>query len=542
MKRLFLSLIALFGINLSAELPANLREVWFDPSGIAGTTSANGSYTNPLGGSGNLFDKNMHELCAGKAGAPNYSNIVIHLRAGTYMTTGWRFNSRFEPNEPVWRLRQGQRLVGDGIDITIIRRSKPENDLYYVVGSAPGETGVEIADLTVDANYWASSNPRISGGGVNFGNLGRARGIKVVGTSGNTTVNGGDAEVFSLRMSGTTLSGTVDRTATGGLIANCEVSNIKAGYVSGLMPGAGQIMVQNNRIFLPHWTLDGSENEHSKRPSCINLVDCVNTIITGNFTSGGYCGIYSDTGIHTNLVISQNQFIDTVRGIDFMRGYAAVVDSLLIIDNIIQLSQDSSVTDNRYGVILHSEVKDRSFQISQCTIRGNKVKGGNSAPKTWGVYLLRVTSPSCYDNQLDNSGASGGNMQTYFDVSGGYIYNLMNQNGAPVDKQKWRSRESSDSIAAKSVSAADAGSTYSITSGEKYVGTQKPGLTLFLPDAGSLSGKEYIVANETGKVLKGTGLKCTVPGQTINGSDFVSLAQPYTSIRVISNGTGWIRF
>jgi len=432
--------------------------------------------------------------------------------------------------------------VGDGIDATIIRRANPENDLYYVVATATGETGVEIADLTVDANYWGSSNRRISIGGVNFFNLGRARGIKVVGTSGNTAANGGDAEIFSLRMSGTTLAGVIDHSATGGLIENCEVSNIKGGYVSGLMLGAGQIIAQNNRIYLPHWTAASTENVNYNQSRCINFGDSMNTIITGNFTSGGYAGIYSDSGILTNIVIGHNEFTDTIRGIEILRGYAAPVDSLLVVDNIIHLSADRSASDNRYGVLLHSETKDRSVQISQSTIRGNIVKGGHTALKTWGIALQRVGSPICYDNRLDSIEGTGENMQTYFDTSEGYVYNLMNQHGAPVDQPKWRSRESSSRTATKSVLSTDSTSSYALQSGDKYVGAQKAGLTLLLPDARTSSGKEYILANETGKVLKGTGVKCEVSRQTINGAEFSSLAQPYTTIRVISNGTGWIRY
>ncbi len=531
--------------SLRAELPSDLHEVWFDPRGTAGVRTADGSYGNPLGGSGTAFDTNMRELCAGQPGAPKYPNAVIHLRAGTYLTSGWRFNAHFEPNAAVWRLRQGQRLAGDGMDTTIIRRANPDNDLFYVIGSAPGETGVEIADLTVDANYWGSSNPRISGGGVNFGNLARARGIRVIGTSGNTTVNGGDAEVFSLRMSGTTLTGEIDRTATGGLIENCEISHIKGGYVSGLMAGAGQIMIQNNRIFLPHWTPGSTENGYNNKTFAINLADAVNTMILGNFTSGGYTGIYSDTGIHTNLMIAHNQFLDAIRGIDIMRSYAAPVDSVMILDNIIQLSAEAAATDKRFGIILHSEAKDRSSRISQCTIRGNIVKGGRGGPNTWGIYLQRVNSPLCHDNQMDDGDAPGGGMQTYFDTAGGYIYNLINQHGTPVDKQKWRAREGSaaaDAATPVSIGPNDPASTYAVKSIDRYVGVQKPGVTLLLPDPASVGGKDYILANETGKVLKGTGVKCVTNGQTISGSEFFSLAQPYTSIRVVSNGSSWIRY
>lgn len=543
MNFLLIAVIALLSASsLRADLPSDVHEVWFDPAGTATTRAATGSDRDPLGGAGVAFDENMRELCAGKSGAPKYANLVIHLRAGVYQTSGWRYNVQFDSSPTAWRLRSGQRLVGAGVDKSIVRRTNPENDLFYVIGSAAGETGVEVADLTVDANYWSSGNPRISAGGINFGNLARARGIKVVGTSGNTAINGGDAEFYSLRMSGTTISGALDRTATGGLIENCEINNIKGGYISGLMPGAGQIMVQNNRIYLPHWTPESTDNGYSKKSRCINMADTVNSIITGNFTSGGYSGIYSDTGIHTNILIGQNQFIDTIRGIEFMRNDASPVDSLLIVDNIIHLSADRSVPDERYGMALHSETRDRKAQISQCTIRGNIIKGGHSAPKTWGMYLLRVASPICYDNQMDNIQSSGANMQTFFDTSGGYIYNLINQHGAPLDREKWRSRQNSDSVAQRSILTTDPATSYVLKAGDKYIGAQKPGLTLLLPDAAASSGKEYILANETNGVLNGTGVKCAVAGQTINASEFISLAQPYASLRVISNGKVWIRF
>jgi hypothetical protein len=457
------------------------------------------------------------------------------------MTTGWIWNINWSSPGTAWQLRAGQRLVGDGVDKTIIRRSNPNNDLYYVLGSAAGEPNVEISDLTVDGNYWASSVSTISVGGLNCGNLARVRGVKITGTSGNTTFNNGDAELYSLRMSGTTIGGAVDRSVTGGLIENCEVSNIKGGYISGIMPGAGQVVVRNNRIFLPHWTPASTDNPSHKGAPCINLADTVNSIIEGNVTSGGYTAEYSDTGFHTNVMIANNQFNDCIRGIEFLRGYAASVDSLFINNNIIQLSSDSSVSDARYGVILHTETTDGTTYIVKPIIRGNVIKGGWQASTTWGLYLKRVNYPACFDNELDFISSVVNRIQTYFETYAGLVYNLRDQQGNNVDEAKWLSPKTSSWLVSKRFAANDPATAYALQIGDKYIGLQKA-LTVSLPDAVAYAGKEYVIVNETGSNLTGATLNCSVGGQTINGASFVNLAPAYTSVRVTSNGTAWIRF
>ena len=78
--------------------------------------------------------------------------------------------------------------------------------------------------------------------------------------------------------------------------------------------------------------------------------------------------------------------------------------------------------------------------------------------------------------------------------------------------------------------------------GDKYIGLQKSGYTVTLPTPFGYEGKEIVVVNETGTTLTGSILNCSVAGQTINGAASVSLAAPYTSVRVISTGGQWIRF
>lgn len=122
------------------------------------------------------------------------------------------------------------------------------------------------------------------------------------------------------------------------------------------------------------------------------------------------------------------------------------------------------------------------------------------------------------------------------------IYNLYDDAGDPVAVTSWLSPYASDWLARTTIPSNAPSSSYAIKVGDNYIGLQKSGYTITLPDAMDYLGKEIIVVNETGNTLTGSILNCSVAGQTINGSVSLSLAAPYTSIRVTSNGTNWIRF
>jgi hypothetical protein len=540
MKRIIQTFIVTTCAAVQMYAAIDPRGVWFDPTGTAlASNGATGTLSNPLGGSGTAFDDNMRYLCAGAGGSPTYPNLVIHLKAGTYETTGWVYNNNFDAvGNTAWLLRAGQRLVGEGIDRTIIKRINPNNDLYYVVGSRWGEKNVEVTDLTVDGNYWASADTTISVGGLNMKNLGRVRGVKVTGTSGNTSA-GSNYEFFTLRMSGTTLANAVDRTATGGLIENCEVSNVRDGYINGIMPGAGQIQIVNNRVFMPHYTSGtGSMG--------INIGDSVNSIVMGNVVSGGFRGLYNDTGVVSNITIMGNQFHDCIRGIEFVRhpinSPSEIVNDLHITDNIIHMSTDSNVAENRYGILLHNL---GSSPITRPQIKDNIIKGGVSPSTTWGLLLYEVGYPECYDNRLhniNNINSPSYTLQTDFQTVGGRIYNLFNHQGAVVSPEKWLSPRSSDWLNRKTIPSTDPNASYAVQVGDNFIGLQKSGFTVTLPTAFGYAGKEIVIVNETGATLTGSILNCSVAGQTINGAASVSLAAPYTSVRVTSNGSNWIRF
>ncbi|HEX7861725.1 MAG TPA: hypothetical protein VF773_15420 [Verrucomicrobiae bacterium] len=553
MKQRIPLLIALFSCashQLFAQVPVGTKEVWFDPNGttLASAPGATGSFSSPLGGSGTAFDANMLYLTADAGGTQAFTpgsvkfpNLVIHLKPGIYQTYGHRWPG-YGGTEPSWLLRAGQRLIGEGIDRTIIRRINPQNDGLVVIATMTAEANVEVQDLTIDGNYWASSNPNISVGGLNMDHLGRVRGVKFTGTSGNTSTTN---ETFTLRVSGTKYVAGVrsdDNTARGGLIENCEVSNVKGGYMSGILVGAGQSTVVNNRVYMPHFS-NPAVGDNKNGWCGINVGAAVDTIISGNFVSGGYVGLYSDWEPVTNLIVSGNQFLDTIVGINMKRGYAVKVDTIHITDNIFHLSTDTAVSSNRYGIRMTTETADSAIHVSNVVIKDNIVRGGWDYASTWGIYLDRVKNPACYDNRFSYVGLPNPRaMITHFQTVGGMIYNIFTEDGRPMNASSWLTPQSSDWLIRKSILSLDPTTSYLVQVGDKYIGLQKAGYTISLPDAATYWGKEIIIVNETGSTLTGSILNCSISGQTINGAASVSLATPYTSVRVVSNGSSWIRF
>src|SRR5258708_632674 len=145
----------LLGLLLSAtdaRAVVTTKEYWIDDDGVG---TFDGSLANPFDGSTQAkFDSIMSQLTTNK-------NITIHLLPGTYRTAG------VQPGGYVaWQLDTGTRLVGAGIDVTIIKlQDNPAINSQTVV-SKYGSGEVEVRDMTVDCNGSTSTNQWAHGVGL----------------------------------------------------------------------------------------------------------------------------------------------------------------------------------------------------------------------------------------------------------------------------------------------------------------------------------------------------------------------------------------
>ena len=124
--------------------------------------------TGALSGSGTIADPYV------VSSAQDFDNLLggfapyttIHLAPGTYTTQG-----HSDGITTGWAPRRGQRIVGSGIDITIIQLVVPTptaNAAYFVIGAE--DTALidefEVVDLTLDANQGGTGHGSIAAGGL----------------------------------------------------------------------------------------------------------------------------------------------------------------------------------------------------------------------------------------------------------------------------------------------------------------------------------------------------------------------------------------
>lgn len=124
--------------------------------------------TGPLSGSGTIGDPYL------VSSAQDFDNLLasfapyttIHLAPGTYTTQG-----HADGQTTGWQPRRGQRIVGAGIDLTILQLSvsNPQaNAIYFAVGADDAAliSQFELSDVTLDCNQGAAAHSNIATGAV----------------------------------------------------------------------------------------------------------------------------------------------------------------------------------------------------------------------------------------------------------------------------------------------------------------------------------------------------------------------------------------
>ena len=81
-------------------------------------------------------------------------------------------------------------------------------------------------------------------------------------------------------------------------------------------------------------------------------------------------------------------------------------------------------------------------------------------------------------------------------------------------------------------------SNYSLSYADRYVGTRSVTITTTLPLATGYTGKEFIVADETGNSSANITVTATSPDH-VNGAASISILGSYGHKNIISDGTNW---
>jgi hypothetical protein len=429
-------------------------------------------------------------------------NATLHLLAGTYSTLGSAYQGD-------WNVQTGQRILGSGIDNTIVRlaTNTPDNTWVFACRPAAG-TNMEIADLTCDANYTSGTNT-VHGVAL-AGSKNAVRRVKVINLHYKSP-HPQQSESWGIVIGS---HWSANQPSEGNVIEECEVSQIHGDGTSGIVmigkpagaPTYG--VVRNNRVLF------------NKRHQAIGISNC---LLEGNYVEGAGVGVYVDTADgQTNSIIANNTFKDVTFGV-YSRVYR---NNMIVANNTITLSTNTSA---QVGIFFQVESAEAVF--TNMMIIGNTVDYDGappSPPNSYSVQFNQVTGGHLTEN-IFNPGlgvlftnSTGINIYNNFDPRGNFLTN-MNQLEPP------------NGLTRTTLNAA----SYTANYGDHYIGVIKTGTTvnLDLPSAVGHAGKEFIVAKE---ISNGNTVNINaISPDTINGATKVSFSGSYASRTVISDGTNW---
>jgi hypothetical protein len=243
-----------------------------------------------------------------------------------------------------------------------------------------------------------------------------------------------------------------------------------------------------------------------------------NILIEGNYVDYASTAVYSDSDSTTNMTIINNQFLNCDRSLKLVNNHPHQNVSFCL--NTINSPSEAA------GTIA---IEFDANPMTNVLIIGNTFTftsspGGASYP----LYASAVTGLTFANNAIDSQ-YSFTNLIGCAEVN---IYNNSDLFGAP--SLIYNQIAPPDSVTRKSIS-----SSYSALYGDKYLGMKANGLTITVPPAANISGKEITVADETGSSLASCSIAAASPNK-INGTTSVGYSlSPYASITVISDGTNW---
>jgi hypothetical protein len=422
------------------------------------------------------------------------SNCTIHLLGGTYMTTG---NGAF-------RVKDGQKILGSGIDITVLRlETNAPSHCSVLATVGVTASGTEICDLTCDANAQngPANAPRFGMGIV--GSRGAIRRVKVMNFGGPT----------GIELMGIGIGQTDNCMADGWVVEDCIVMPPIRGSLCSSIWVATAANASISARLSGNWVY--CTNIMSVQ--AFNVANTFDTLLVGNHVVGSgwlSCGIYSDSGGNTNLTVVNNTFNNVAMGV-LLGGEGQVHTRLNFSGNLFEVAD---VANNwTVGISLGSSVEAKILAntIKPYSTAGSRMRALHASSASAVVAANNVVG-SNFDWGL--TGASNVILHDNVDLMGDFLATC-NQTEMP------------NSLRRTTVSAA----SYTAQNSDRYLGIQNAGgATITLPSP-ALPGKEFIIANEMGS---GTVSIFAWPA-SINGQKSISVSGGYVSKTVISDGTNW---
>jgi preprotein translocase subunit SecG len=482
------TLFIVLALALPTETKAFSNDFWVCSTN---NPSGNGTLANPFDGSTqSQFDRVMNSMPP---------SCRIHLLSGTYQTYGVATNA--------WIIKTGQKVIGSGIDNTIIHLNGSS-----IGNTVAGGTNIEVLDLTVDASGRTNQS-----GIYIFGDHSAIRRVKAVNFE-NSTI-----EIFALSIVSYWFGGPTVFHSEGNVIEECEVDISDQGPFSAINVGGGpsqyqSASVRNNRVIA---TPRSSYNNRFG----INLSSNHDSLVEANYVYGVDAGFYSDSGSNTNVMILNNTFQNVLYGVHTL--YHAHTNILLWFNNISLATRPPPLRSAGFDFQAPTSGKHRNLTMSQNTIQ---IYGAPGSAITQSSAIQSCSGVRFVGNRIDP--------RLRPEVSASSGVQILDNTDLDGNSSIW-DREPAHSIVRSLVT----GPSYQILATDRYIGIRNGGVTattIRLPKAEAWSGEEFVIAREDG----GTAFTLMpVAGETINGTNSLVISKgstsPAASVTVISDGKSW---
>ncbi|MBI1841205.1 MAG: hypothetical protein HYR88_10175 [Verrucomicrobia bacterium] len=359
-------------------------------------------------------------------------NVTFRFEAGVYETGGnYELPSSRESSPEAWEPDEGWRMIGAGIDQTILKLTSPLEELptkYAVVGNSRSGRVLrhfELAHMTIDANGQELAEKLDSNFGCVFltGTYIFVHDLLCLGGFNALSPHASNAathrELFILG-----LGGRSGFHATNNVIERCEVrispSSPKA--FPGAIEGLTTAIVNGANTF----TADGVNylsyspvirdcfvrgTDPRRRLNGISMFGTVDGITVSNRVTDARFGFYSDDGlVSPRAFITGNTLSNVVVGVYFnYNGSSNRWDQLAILNNDILLWADPdnfSPDIQNYGINLVGAPDPMPASFYRTVVAGNQIHSARPAPSRgrpmdYGIQVVRHSQACVSSNTID---------------------------------------------------------------------------------------------------------------------------------------------
>ncbi len=388
-----------------------------------GASAHNGSGTSfddPLDGStAEKFDTILSSISLGQQ--PNWGsqakiaqqNLIVCLTSGTFHTNGqydWAISKGHTAGSTLgFTVEKNWKIHGRGINQTKLQLASYFPDTFVdaqgntfsggrnvAIGThSSNASGVEISDLTIDANHDGLTSPGsvpLDMQGIVLRSLEGGHwihGVNVIGASGDLGVLNIAYETFAVQIWGHS-SPPDPQQSTGNIIEHVNVIQPGLAVVSGSQPGGAMdgIIVNNAVAEIKNNLVDGYLVGYGGwNMGAVQFHD--------NISRNTQYGFNADSFNNVGVVVQSNQFVQpSSYGIVIGGGSSSVsFSNWTVANNTIQLGNSGSA-----GIVLRGQVQNSTFS-------GNTISSVNGAHGMTAIWSYQaVSGVANVDNAFQQNG------------------------------------------------------------------------------------------------------------------------------------------